>query len=105
MAIDILYNTDLDTEWNGVGDIKRSSGPKQVRQSIGISVLEFTDLSAPSFDPGDIEEKRASIEDAVRRNPLSQEPIRVRVSEREPTEQRIEFTIVTRRVELPITAE
>lgn len=105
MSIDILYDEDLETNWNGVGDIESSEGVKQVRQSLGISILESTDLSAPSFAPGDIEERREVIERAVRQNPLSREPIRVRVSERKPTEQRIEFSISTRRVEFPVTAE
>jgi hypothetical protein len=105
MPVDILYNEDLDTEWAIDGDIKKSVGIEQIRQSLGISVLESGYLTSPSFSPNDIEERREAIERAVRRNPLSREPIAVRVSDVDATASRIDFEIITDRVRFPVSAE
>ena len=76
MATDIELNERLETTWDGSGDLTTVSGANELAQSFRISIIENVDLSV-SLNPTDIEEQRAAIEQAVRDNPRSRDPITV----------------------------
>ena len=106
MATDIELNERLETTWDGSGDLTTVSGANELAQSFRISILENVDLSV-SLNPTDIEEQRAAIEQAVRDNPRSREPISVTAEQKTAEDETIylQYEVFTESVELQVTTQ
>jgi hypothetical protein len=103
MATDVELTEGLRTEWNEVGDLRTVTEKAGIKQSITISVLRLADRSTPALTNSEIEQQRSDIEDAVRADPLSEEPITVTVDEIDRDEQTITYAVSTRRVDVTVT--
>ena len=102
MPEDIAINENFVSTFDEVGDIKTHRGDAAVQQAVAISVIEYTPNSAIGFTPTAIEDRRGAIDQAVRENQFTEEPIAVTVEETNQTTQTITFRVETNQLDFPI---
>ncbi len=105
MPEDIAYDENFRTEWNSVGDINTVTGTDFVEQIITTSIVEGPGLSLSAFTPTAIEEKRGDIEQAVRSNEKTTEPINVSVKKANYDDQEVTFSVFTGQTNFTVESE
>jgi len=102
MPEDIAIDENFVSEFDEVGDIATHRDTEATKQSVAISVIEFTPDTPVGFTSTAIEERRGNIERAVRDNPFTSEPISVIVANKNQTTQTITYRVRTQEVTFPI---
>lgn len=105
MPIDIAINEDLQTTWNGVGDLTKVYGEDQIEQAVAISIIERAGLSIPTLTDTAIEQKRGAIEQAVAQNQHTESDYTVVVADIDYDNGVVTYAVETDRIELFLDIE
>lgn len=97
---DVYLTTNQSTEWNGNGDARATRDTDYLRQSIAVSALQGYSETQSALTADSLEETRGAIEQAIRGNSNSREPIEVTISSIDWEQGTVEFGISTVRVSL-----
>lgn len=101
---DVKLTEDQKTEWNGVGDATIIRNVNRLVQSISISALQGYQNVNASLTAQSVEEMRGGIEQRIRANQNTREPIEVVVDEIDWENSTVMFDISTARVSLTESA-
>lgn len=96
MVEDIAYNTDLQTEYDDVGDIDTVDGEAAIEQAVVTALIERVETAALTPTPTRIEQRRSQIAEAVDSIQFTEPPINVSI---ESIEEGNGSATVTYRVE------
>ncbi len=96
MVEDIAYNTDLQTAYDGVGDLETVDGEDAIEQAVVTALIERVETEALTPMPTRIEQRRSQIEGAVDSVQFTEQPINVSI---ESIEESDDTATVTYRVE------
>lgn len=103
MPVDIKLTEDFETQWDEVGDIDTISGTDYTIQCIVVGIVENVDLAPSSLSATDIEEHRGAIEQAVKDNHASSQPITVTVTDISDENQSVTYAVKTAEAEFTVT--
>jgi len=105
MSEDIAIDENFQTSWDSSGDIETVRGDNELAQSFIISIVENVDLTT-TLVASAIEEQRGAIEQAVRNNPRSDDPIDVFAEiNREQSPPIVEYEVLTASTNFTILSE